>query len=642
MAMNTEPHNLLRADVTRQLLLQRELPQGQLREPIEASWLRSLDAGLDCQTNVEADQLNRADVRDLHEHNKLLLDCAAPEVELLTRQYSAENALVMLADCGAHILAVKGNSEVLDKAARHALNPGVCWAENSRGTNALGTALVAGRAVKIEGSEHFLDRLTQFSCTSAPIFDPNGNTLGVLDLTSERGRVQQPLEVVQMAARSIENRLFSASFSENAVIAVHSRQQYLNSVWQGLLAVDPDGELLGANHQAHQLLNAADGTLKKRALDDVLGISASQLISHLMQGKTYTLQTRMGALYCSLVQLPKPRISLPFTTEQRIKRVNEDPRPGLTEIAGKNPRLSRSLKMALKGMAHDLPVLLNGETGTGKEVVAHALHDAGARSNKPFVAVNCAAIPEGLIESELFGYREGAFTGSRRGGMVGRFQQADGGTLFLDEIGDMPLALQARLLRVLQERRVAPLGGGEEVALDIRLICATHRDMRTLVAEGGFREDLFYRLNGIGVKLPALRERADLPDFLYKLLQSLQQRMLGTETVITLEKSLLERLAHYSWPGNIRQMETVLKASLAFIDEGETLITDAHLTDDFLDQLLLEADGQGGGGILKQSEQQTIRKALDEHNGNISATAKALGISRATMYRRLQELEPEG
>ena len=641
MTINTAPHNLLRPDATRQLLLQRELPHGWLREPIEASWLRSFDAGLNSQSLVEADSVSHSDVNDLKEHNKLLLDCAAPEVELLTRQYAAENALVMLADCNARLLAVKGNNRVLDTATRHSLNPGVCWSEGNCGTNALGTALVDARPVKIEGSEHFLDHLTKFSCTSAPIFDPDGNTLGVLDMTSEQGRVQHPLEVVQMAARSIENRLFSASFGENAVVAVHSRQQYLDSVWQGLLAVDAEGDLLGANQQAHQLLNVSDGALKKRSVEELLGISANQLLNHLMQGKTYSLQTRTGTLYCRLIQLPKPRISLPLSAKQRGKRPEQAKRPGLTEVAGNNPRLSRSLKMGLKGMAHDLPVLLRGETGTGKEVVARALHDAGPRANKPFVAVNCAAIPEGLIESELFGYREGAFTGSRRGGMVGRFQQADGGTLFLDEIGDMPLALQARLLRVLQERRVAPLGGGDEVALDIRLICATHRDLQTLVTEGGFREDLYYRLNGVGIKLPSLRERADLPQFLQQLLATLQQRMGGIAKPVVIEEGLLARLSEYSWPGNIRQMETVLKASLAFMEPEETLITEDHLTDDFLDQLTSVADVQSGG-ILKQSEQQTIRKALDEHNGNISATAKTLGISRATLYRRLQEFDKAG
>ena len=637
MPINTQARNIVRTDVTRQLLLERELPHGELRESIEASWLRSQDAGVDCHQQPEPDPVSRSDVKDIEEQSRLLIDCASPELEILTRQYGSQNALIMLADRNARLLRVKGNSADLDKAARYALNPGVCWSEGARGTNALGTALVDGCAVRIEGSEHFLNRLHRFSCTSAPIRDPSGNTLGVLDLTSQRGRVEHPLEVVQIAARSIENRLFSARFEDHAVIALHSRQQYLNSVWQGLLALDGDGEVLAANQQSHQLLNLRDGALRQQSLEELLGIHGKQLLNQLLQGKTATIQTRQGVLYCTLVQVPKPRISLPFVTEQRLKRQqqSEEKRPGLNEIAGSNKRLQRSLKMALKGMAHDLPVLLNGETGTGKEVVARALHDAGPRAEKPFIAVNCAAIPEGLIESELFGYREGAFTGSRRGGMVGRFQQADGGTLFLDEIGDMPLALQARLLRVLQERRVAPLGGGEEVSLDIRLICATHRNMRSLVDEGDFREDLFYRLNGVGVKLPALRERNDLAAFLDKLLHNLQQKT-GLDRDICISPELMPRLTAYSWPGNIRQMETVLKAALAFLEEDEHAISEDQLTDDFLDQLEIEAESSPSNGLLKQNEQQAISKALAEHDGNISATAKALGISRATLYRRLQ------
>ena len=312
-----------------------------------------------------------------------------------------------------------------------------------------------------------------------------------------------------------------------------------------------------------------------------------------------------------------------------------------TKIIGESAPWRKVLGTVDLVASTDATVLINGETGTGKELVAQAIHEKSNRSHKPFVAINCGALRETLLESELFGHEKGAFTGAYAQ-KIGLAEVANGGTLFLDEIGDMPLALQARLLRVLQERRVAPLGGGEEVSLDIRLICATHRDMRTLVAEGGFREDLFYRLNGVGVKLPALRERTDLPEFLTKLLASVQNQMIGTHTTIAIDSNLMDRFSHYSWPGNIRQMETVLRASLAFMDEDESLITEAHLTDDFLDQLLLEADGQGSAGILKQSEHQTIRKALDEHGGNISATAKALGISRATLYRRLQELEQEG
>ena len=188
-------------------------------------------------------------------------------------------------------------------------------------------------------------------------------------------------------------------------------------------------------------------------------------------------------------------------------------------------------------------------------MVARALHQASARAGKPFVAVNCAAIPEGLIESELFGYREGAFTGSRKGGMVGRVMQAQGGTLFLDEIGDMPLALQARLLRVLQERRVAPLGAGEEQELDIAVICATHRDLQRLVQGGQFREDLYYRVNGVSLRLPSLRERDDLATLIAEVLARLG------EPGMSLDKDLAELLGGYDWPGNIRQLEMVLRSA---------------------------------------------------------------------------------
>ncbi|MFC6672881.1 sigma-54-dependent Fis family transcriptional regulator [Marinobacterium aestuariivivens] len=306
-------------------------------------------------------------------------------------------------------------------------------------------------------------------------------------------------------------------------------------------------------------------------------------------------------------------------------------RPDLANLAGDDARLARALKIGARALAADVPVLLRGETGTGKEVVARALHDAGERAGKPFVAVNCAAIPEGLIESELFGYREGAFTGSRKGGMVGRFQQANGGTLFLDEIGDMPVALQARLLRVLQERHVAPLGGGDEVALDIALICATHRDLGQQVRDGHFREDLYYRLNGAGVRLPALRERSDIRALTRQLLDSL-----GAAGV-ALDNETEKLFAGYGWPGNIRQLQMVLKTAVALLEPEEPAITTDHLTDDFLDELL--APASAAAGSLREAELAQIRDTLERHQGNVSAAASALGISRATLYRKLKQLD---
>ena len=244
--------------------------------------------------------------------------------------------------------------------------------------------------------------------------------------------------------------------------------------------------------------------------------------------------------------------------------------------------------------------------------------------------MNCAAIPEGLIESELFGYREGAFTGSRRGGMVGRLQQAHGGTLFLDEIGDMPLALQARLLRVLQDRKVAPLGAGEEQDIDVALICATHRDLKRLVEEKHFREDLFYRVNGISVMLPALRERDDFSGLVARLLTKLDA------PTVLLHDDLNRLLGAYHWPGNIRQLEMVLRTALAMREPGDTVLTLDHLPDSMLDELTATERPQSGS--IRENELELIRQSLDTHQGNVSAASDALGISRATLYRKLKQL----
>jgi len=353
-----------------------------------------------------------------------------------------------------------------------------------------------------------------------------------------------------------------------------------------------------------------------------------QLLSRLHQGGVGSLQTAKGEFFYKTLRAPQRSINV--STPPRSPAKTAKPQPDLDALAGSNVRYARALRMARQGLANELPVLLLGETGTGKEMIARALHMAGSRCDKPFVAVNCAAIPEGLIESELFGYREGAFTGSRRGGMVGRLQQAHGGTLFLDEIGDMPLALQARLLRVLQDRKVAPLGAGEEQDIDVALICATHRDLKRLVEEKHFREDLFYRVNGISVMLPALRERDDFNALVGRLLARLDA------PAMLLHDDLNRLLAGYHWPGNIRQLEMVLRTALAMREPGDTVLTLDHLPDSMLDEL--NASERPASGSIRENELELIRQSLDSHQGNVSAAADALGISRATLYRKLKQL----
>ncbi|PZW74507.1 transcriptional regulator of acetoin/glycerol metabolism [Pseudomonas sp. 2848] len=606
-----------------------ELPCGMLRDEIDASWRRSLGHGLDC---LQGEQVGLGirhglDLDTLLEHNRLLIDAATPELDYLIKR-QGKSGIVILGDSQANVLTIDGQKHVLEREGLRDLHPGSCWSEALRGTNAIGTAVVEGQPTLINCGEHYLDRLSPFSCTSVPLRDPRGDVIGVLDVTRE-GVMAQPqdsLSTLLLAAGNIESRLFGLYHPEHLVLAFHSRPQYLASAWQGLLALSLEGEVMAANDNACQLLQMPRQALIGRRCGDLLGERSPAFIARLWQSGVSSVQTAAGEFFFRALQLPRHgRVSGPSAIAKPALPKTE----ALEALAGGDARLARALRMARQGLANGLPVLLLGETGTGKEVVARALHQAGPRADKPFVAVNCAAIPEGLIESELFGYRDGAFTGSRRGGMVGRLMQAHGGTLFLDEIGDMPLALQARLLRVLQERRVAPLGAGDEQDIDVALICATHRDLKRRVADQHFREDLYYRVNGVSLRLPALRERDDLATIIQGLLDK------SGAGSVSLDPALVALLENFDWPGNIRQLEMVVRTALAMREEGEQVLTLDHLTDCLLDEL---ASGAAPSGSLRDNELELIRAALARHQGNVSAAAEALGISRATLYRKLKQL----
>lgn len=607
-----------------------ELPLGMLRDEIDASWRRSLGHGLSCLEGErhELAAPQRGELKRLLESNRLLIDAATPELEyLVSRQ--GKGGIIILGDAQANVLAIEGNTEPLRQTGLRDLHPGSCWSESVRGTNAIGTAVVEGRPTLINCGEHYLDRLSPFSCTSVPLRDPRGEIIGVLDLTRE-GVMAQPqdnLSTLLLAAGNIESRMFGLCYPEQLVVAFHNRPQYLGSAWHGLLALSLDGEVLAANDQACALLQVSRAALVGRSCSDLIGERSSAFISRVWQGGISSVQTAKGEFYFRSQHLPRqpviaatPAPAAPVAAQKSVD---------LEALAGRDSSLARTLRMALQGLKNELPVLLLGETGTGKEVVARALHQASPRVGKPFVAVNCAAIPEGLIESELFGYREGAFTGSRRGGMVGRLMQAHGGTLFLDEVGDMPLALQARLLRVLQERRVAPLGAGEEQDIDVAVICATHRDLKRHVLEQQFREDLYYRINGVSLRLPALRERDDLGTLIDSLLHKF-----GAHGV-RLSKELAALLNNYDWPGNIRQLEMVVRSAVAMREPGEPLLGLEHLTDCLLEDLRGSTQQPGS---IRENEEELIRGALARHHGNITAAADALGISRATLYRKIKQL----
>ncbi len=626
------------AELIRQRLRSDSLvPQGWLRMEIDASWRRSVAHGVRCHDDALLNLHEFRDLAELRDANRMLLDAATPELEFLA-QRCGQQGILILANAEATILSVEGNSGALADLGIGDVSPGATWTESLRGTNALGTALVEGRPVAIDSGEHFLGRLARFSCRSLPIADPHGKVIGVLDLTRD-GQLPLAQDTLSMmvgaAASHIEARLFEAFFPDHFVIAFHPHRTYLESTWCGVLAVREDGTIVAASAQACDLLGLARADIVGLQCASLRGMSFAAFV-----GEAPTLDIADVAHDLALRVLRAPRraasnIGCGATRSLGARSATSGAREtGLAKIAGRQGRLLRALQMARRGLDNALPVLVHGETGTGKEVVARALHDASERAGKPFIAVNCASIPEGLIESELFGYRDGAFTGARKGGMLGRVMQAHGGTLFLDEIGDMPLQLQARLLRVLQERKVTPLGAGEEQSIDIAVICATHRSLAAMVRDKSFREDLFYRINGVSVALPALRERDDID----LIVASLMERLNAQDVHVSDELSEVFRT--HPWPGNIRQLEMVLRTALAVRADDEHAIGLDHLCDGFIDGACPAATHPAAHGLIRKHEDELIRESLARHDGNVAAAALTLGISRATLYRKLKRLRP--
>ncbi len=670
-------------------------------EFIERSHQRSRALGLSRGGKFELDPMTRSDLKVARERNQRLYALAAPVMCLLFEQIVHTESLIVLTDNQGTILHSVGDENFLDRADKAALVPGENWSEHGKGTNAIGTALFEEVPTLVHAHEHFLHANSFLTCSAAPIFDPHGNMLGVLDLSGEqRAYHQHTMALVRMSARMIENHWLSDDYNNRLRLHFHSRGEFIGTLMEGIVVVGPDGRVLGANRSALDQLAMSDAELRAHSLTGLFGTTLAAVYDHfrlplcapvqmsLPDGRRFYVSARFdwpsrpvipgmdlsGALPRSPVAgAPQPT---PTAAPAEGRR---DPVPrfsGLQYLCTGDARLDLLVQKIRRVLDRDLPLLILGETGTGKELLARAVHHDSLRARQPFVAVNCASIPESLIEAELFGYKDGAFTGARRKGAPGRIVQADGGTLFLDEIGDMPSALQSRLLRVLQERCVTPLGSTDSIAVDIAVISATHRNLQDMISRNEFREDLYYRLNGLALRLPALRERTDL--------EAVALRILKTERVNdapALSPQVLDLFKRYRWPGNIRQLANVLRTA-AIMSDGELQITYGHLSDDFLEDaersaahdpvaapaLPIAIDTRPPPGLppfgagfepgavapdalphtcheggapaaastLEQAEIEIIRAALESASGNISAASKQLGISRNTIYRKLR------
>ena len=623
---------------------------------IDSSHKRSAAFGLNPCGAPDFSPIPKNDLGLLIERNRLLHAHAVPAMETLYQQIINTHNMVILTDADGVIVHSLGDDDFLEKADRVALKPGVAWSEQSKGTNAIGTAIAEKTPTLVHADQHYLAANHFLTCSAAPITDYQGNVVGVLDVSGDqRSFHKHTMALVRMSALMIENQLFSATFEESITLHFHARPEFIGTLMEGIASFTPGGRFLSANRTGLFQLGLSFSALQSHTFSSLFGLPVSALFDHYRTASPGLLNLCMhsGVRVYGRAQLRLANGVHALTDNQEVLSAPSIPHAtnqahaarrlsGLRYLNTGDPQLELVIDKVNKVLGRDIPILIMGETGTGKELLAQAIHNDSPRTMSPFVAVNCASIPETLIESELFGYEDGAFTGARKKGSIGKILQANGGTLFLDEIGDMPFGLQARLLRVLQERMVTPLGSGKSIPVNVELICATNHNLRDRIAKGLFREDLYYRLNGLVVKLPPLRERTDLEIVIKKILMSESG---GTKYSVAPE--LLALFHKHKWPGNFRQLTNLLRTAIIMAgDESE--IGTRHMPDDFFDDIDTHASSAqpvntermiATGANLEEVEHSVILKSLEAHGGNVSATARALGVSRNTIYRKVPNLK---
>jgi transcriptional regulator of acetoin/glycerol metabolism len=631
---------------------------------IVASWRRCLiDYSLDPMRAHEPCVLEGAELNQYRDRHAHLIQVASAEIDWLYEHIAMSGCALLLTDAAGIVLYEKVDPTVLDSFRTAGLRLGADWSECRQGTNGMGTCIAENRPIIVHRDEHFRACHIGLSCTAAPIHDPDGTLVAVLDasaMNAQGSRESQThiMALVHLSALLIEKCLFLRHFQRGSVLRFHARPEFVNLQHDGALALAGDATVIAADEMALRLLGVTQRReLIGRRIDDIFDLRAEEMpepVSPCAVGLWPVRDALLGRRYFASLSHETADDGLARYRLQgrRAPDVLQLVPPSgakdflvLEDLAGEDPQMLRIVRSARRVAASAVSVMIQGATGTGKELFARALHAASGRS--PFVALNCAAIPESLIESELFGYKSGAFTGARREGMKGTILQASGGTLFLDEIGDMPLALQTRLLRVLEEHEVVPLGGDKPMKVDLRVVCASHQNLRTMIARGQFREDLYYRLNGITLELPRLAERTDK--------ERLIRTLIGAETSdgrpVAIETDAFQRLLDYGWPGNIRELRNVIRTALAICDGGVVRLRDlpsevrqaaasaaaAPAPAPDPEEPGMSARGQPLSPI-EAAERSALVTAIRTTEGNMARAATLLQVSRSTLYRRCRWL----
>lgn len=621
------------------------LPAGGVRNVVLDSWRRCRSEAVDPARGFAPAANEKHRVVDLRERNRNLYEAAQPVLDSLREILRESGTLIMLTDPLGTILDLHGDSRARSAGETINLAAGGCWVEDIIGTNAIGTALASRQAVQIYGSEHYCIDVKRWTCAAAPIFDGYGKTLlGAIDVSGVKETFHgHTLGLVIAAAKQIQSMLLSRDLDLQGRLLDQAMDVFTRYASDCVILFDQTGRMVRSNgrmqaaREQHGIRLPIE-TGSRIAEFDLTGASL-QPDAHaryrLQAEWLQPIRNREGRIGTALVIPLTAPLALPAVA--RKASGSENTADAFGDMIGSSAAMVAVKARAMRLAPLDLPILLLGETGAGKEIVASCIHKSGPRAAAPFVAVNCGALTRELLASELFGYAEGAFTGARRGGFPGKFEQADGGTLFLDEIAEMPLDLQPHLLRVLQDGVVVRLGDTRERRVVVRIIAATNRDLQGEVKRGRFREDLYHRLCVTSLRLPALRERADdIPvivdhmNLRFAAKYGCAPRKISADVLLALQR--------YAWPGNVRELKNVFEAMFALCD-GDVI--DAS-------QLPIELAAPGvpspnalavSGSRLDELERHAVTSAIARSGGNMSQAARSLGISRSTLYVKLAAIK---
>ncbi|MED3323244.1 sigma-54-dependent Fis family transcriptional regulator [Bacillus thuringiensis] len=594
------------------------LDSNRINERISESWHRCKQANVNPHMNKGQKILSSNFFQDQKKKSEIFLDIAIPQIQNMRKTIDELQMMALLIDPDGYVLSLSGNKQTLKRAKHINFIEGVKWTEEAVGTNAIGTALEIEEAIMISGTEHYSVVSHSWSCAAAPIHNDDGKLIGVLDFSCPI-EFSHPymLGMVTSIAHAIERE---------CSIRVHQNELHL--IHRFLDVIDSDEQVVICNHR--DVIVSASKSVRER-INNWSRMKLEELMHHGLETKleipVYSNERMIGkCMYLKENEQMNTYSALPF-----IKGIT------FSGVTGTSKAFQHTLEEIKLVSPTDASVYVCGETGVGKEYVARAIHENSPRKDGPFIAVNCGSLPKELMESELFGYAEGAFTGARRQGYKGKFEQANGGTLFLDEIGEVPPEMQVALLRVLQERTITPIGSSKLVPVNIRIITATHKDLLRLVEEGKFRQDLYYRLHVYPLYVPSLIERKeDIPYFIQHYCERKNWN-------VVFPKSIYNQFLQHTWPGNIRELVNVLER-IYILSQGREI---CEKQVDFLlqtmrgnqQQLELQVENKTEHTLhfREKIQRDSMIEALQKTNGNVSLAAKLLDVPRSTFYKRMQK-----